>query len=251
MLSGKTVSIDLIIEELNRDYGFESVNKPDVAEWIWKAMGLIGTPDPFEDKPTELDIIEYRALLPVDLYSINGVRDKTTGLTMREMTDLFHKFGDSTYESGAEIVAYTDPATEETYDTYVGPETDSDYYTFKVQGNYIYTGMDTGTIEMSYKAIPIDIITGMPTIPDNVKYIRGVVSFIAERMAFKLMLKDQLSERKYDLIRTDYFFNVGSAQSACHELSPARMETLINRWKSTYIGPEHFDFGLKYLGSRE
>jgi hypothetical protein len=251
MLSGKTVSIDLVIEELNREYGFESVNKTDVAEWIWSAMSLIGTPYPFPDKPAELTIVDYRSILPVDLYSINGVREKETGLTMREMTDLFIPFGDTTYESGTEVEAYVDPATEVAYDTYVGPEYSSDYYTFKVQGNYIYTGLDAGTIEISYKAIPIDIVTGMPTIPDDVKYIRGVVDFIAERMAFKLMLKDQLSERKYDLIRTNYLFNIGAAQSACHALSPARMETLINRWKSTYIGPEHFDFGLKYLGSRE
>ena len=251
MISGKTVTIDLIIENLDDDYGFKNIDKGVVAEWVWKAMSFIGTPYPFEDKGVELIIVDNKAILPVDLYSVLGVREKLTGLPMRETTDLFHTFGIAEYESGTEVEAYVDPATEDTYDTYVGPDYSSEYYTFKMQGNYIFTGMDAGTIELAYKALPIDILTGLPVIPDDAKYIRGVVSFIAERIALKMFLRDQLTERKYDLIRTDYFFNIGSAQSACHQLNPARMETLINRWKSTYLGPEHFDLGNRYLGSRE
>ena len=70
-------------------------------------------------------------------------------------------------------------------------------------------------------------------------------------MAFRLMLKDLLSERKYEIIRQDYFFNAGAAQSVCKKADAAMMETLINRWKSTYLGPDHFDTGFKHLGSRE
>jgi hypothetical protein len=253
MLSGRTVSIDTILEILSQDYGFSEIDKSEVAEWIWRSMGIIGTPYAMEDKPIELTLVDYRAKLPVNLYSINGVREKTLGIPLREMTDLFSKFEDTAYEGVTEIIADYDPASEtgEYYETIVGPDTSSEYYTYKTQGDYIYTGIETGTIEMSYKAFPIDIVTGMPTIPDNARYIRGVVSFIAERLAFRMMLKDQIQKDKYDLIRTDYFFNVGSAQSECHMPDPSRMETLLNRWKSTYLGPEHFDTGFKHLGSRE
>lgn len=259
MLNGRTVSIDMIIEDLDREYGFEVINKADVAEWIWKSMAIIGTPYPYEDKSQELEIVSYRASLPIDLYSITAVREKTTGVPMREMTDLMSKFIDTTYGGFKTIIGDYDPAypstyvgnIQEYYNTIVGPDGYSEYYTYKTQGNFIYFGMEEGDVEMQYKAIPIDIITGMPTIPDNAKYIRGVVSFIAERMAFKLMLKDMLSERKYEIIRQDYLFNIGAAQSVCILPDPSRMETLINRWKSTYLGPNHFDTNLKYLGSRE
>jgi len=252
MLNGKTVTIEHIIEQLYRDYSFDNINKSEVAEWIWNAMGLIGTPYPFEDKPKEITIIEYKAELPIDLYSILAVREKTTGIPFREMTDLFQKFGLGSYENGTEVeTPDVDPLTGENYDTYIGPDTSSEYYTYKVQGNYIFTGMENGTIEMAYKAIPIDVVTGMPVVAEDVAYIRGIVSFIAERLAFRMMLKDMITERKYDIIRSDYLFNVGAAKNSCHQLNPSRMETLINRWKSTYIGPEHFDTGLRYLGSRE
>jgi len=253
MLSGRTVPIDMIIEQLRQDFGFQDIDRGEVAEWVWRALGVIGTPYAYEDKPIELEVVEYRASLPVDLYSIVGCREKSTGIPLREMTDTFFKFGESVYEGTTEIIADYDPASEtgEYYETIVGPEASSEYFTFKTQGNYLYSGIQNGTIEMVYKAIPIDVLTGLPTIPDNVKYIRGVVSFIAERIAFRMFLKDQLSEVKYNYILKDYLFNVGAAQAECHALDPSRAETLLNRWKSTYLGTDHFDTNFKYLGSRE
>lgn len=251
MLSGRTVPVDMLIEQLIQDYGFETVNKAEVVEWVWRSMEIIGTPYPYEDKSVELEIVDYRASLPINLYSVGMIREKTSGITLREMTNMFSKFGDSVYEGVTEIEVDTDPADGTIYSTIVGPDASSEYYTFKTQGNFIYFGMDTGTVEMQYKAIPIDSVSGMPTIPDNAAYMRGIVSFIAERMAFRMMLKDMLSERKYEIIRQDYLFNVGAAQSACKMPDVSRMETLINRWKSTYLGPDHFDTGFVHLGSRE
>lgn len=260
MLNGRTVSVDLLIEQLYQDYGFENINKAEVVEWVWRSMSIIGSPYTYEDKKVELTIEDFRAEIPLNLYSVGMIREKTTGLPLREMTDMFSKFGDNAWAGATEIIADYDPAypyvsatenTVEYYQTTVGPYAMSELYTYKTQGNFLYFGMETGTVEMQYKAIPIDIVTGMPTVPDNAVYIRGIVSFIAERMAFRMMLKDMLSERKYEIIRTDYFFNVGAAQSVCKMPDPSRMETLINRWKSTYLGPDHFDTGLMYLGSRE
>lgn len=251
MINGRTVTVDTILEELYRDYSFDNLNKGEVAEWVFKAMGLIGSPYPFEDKPAELTIENYRAELPVDLYSISAVREKTTGTNMREGTDLFGSFGLPAYAETQIVNTGALDNSGNPYQTVVGPEYSSEYYTFKTQGNYIYTGLKTGVIEMAYKAIPIDVVTGLPVIPDDVRYIRGVVSFVAERIAFRLFMKDLIQAQKYDLIRTEYFFNVGSAKSACYQLSPARMETLINRWKSTYLGPDHFNDGLAFVGSRE
>jgi hypothetical protein len=260
MLNGRTVSVDLLIEQLYQDYGFENINKAEVVEWVWRSMSIIGSPYTYEDKPVELIIEDFRAKLPIDLYSIGMLREKTTGIPLREMTDMFNKFGDSAWAGTTEIIADYDPAypyvspaenTVEYYNTIVGPDTSSEYYTFKVQGNFIYFGMETGTIEMQYKAIPIDIVTGMPTLPDNAVYLRGVEGFIAEKLAMRLLIKDQISERKYDIIAKNYYFDVGAAMNVCKMPDHSRMETLINRWKSTYLGPEHFDTGLKYLGSRE
>jgi hypothetical protein len=260
MLNGRTVSVDMLIEQLIQDYGFETVNRAEVIEWVWRSMAIIGTPYPYEDKSVELDIVDYKSSLPLNLYSIGMIREKTTGIPFREMTDMFNKFGNSAYEGLTEITADFDPAypyvsaaenTVESYQTIIGPNASSEFYTYKTQGNFIYFGMDNGTAEMQYKAMPIDIVTGMPTLPDNAIYLRGVEGFVAEKLAMRLLMKDQISERKYDIIAKNYYFDVGAAQNICRMPDPSRMETLINRWKSTYLGPEHFDTGLMYLGSRE
>ena len=252
MLNGKVVSVELLIEQLYQDYGFENINKSEVVEWVWRSMAIIGTPYPYEDKNVEVLISDYRSILPVDLYSINMIREKETGIPLREMTDLFFKFpeADASTTPTVNTGDYdTDLVTE--FQTIIASNSSSEYYTYKVQGNYMYTGAETCTLELAYKAMPIDLVTGMPTIPDNAVYLRGIESFVAEKLALRMMLRDQLSERKYEIIRQDYFFNVGAAQNICRMPDPTRMETIINRWKSTYLGPEHFDTGFKYLGSRE
>ena len=259
MLSGKVVSVDMLLEMLHQDYGFPDLNRTEIIEWVWRSMEIIGTPYPYEDKTMELDVVDFRAKLPVNLYSIGQVREKTLGIPLREMTDMFNKFGDTAWEGTTEVIADYDPAYPyvsdaedvEYYETIVGPDSSSEYYTYKTQGDYMYFGMETGTVELQYKAIPVDIVTGMPTLPDNAVYLRGVEGFVAERLAMRMLLKDQISERKYDIIASNYYFDVGAAQSICHRPDPSRMETLINRWKSTYLGPDHFDTGMMYLGSRE
>jgi hypothetical protein len=251
MLSGRVVSIDMLIEQLIQDFGFETIDKTEVAEWVWRSMQIIGTPDPYEDKTVEKEIVDFRTNLPLNLYEISLVREKTLGIPLREMTDLMNRFGDTAYEGTTEIEVDTDPATGLIYSTIIGPDTSSEYYTYKTQGNFIFFGMETGIVEIQYKAIPIDIVTGMPVLPDNAVYLRGVEGFVAEKLAFRMYLKDLISERKYDKIAQQYYFDVGAAQNICKRPDAARMETMINRWKSTYLGPGHFDTGLMYLGSRE
>jgi hypothetical protein len=252
MLNGRTVSVEMLIENLQQDYGFSDINKSEIIEWLWKSMEIIGSPYPYEDKPIEIDIVNHRGVLPVNLYSINAVREKTTAIPLREMTDLFNKFELPAYQEDLVVSSDVDPSTGVYYETVIYPDTTaSEYYTYKVQNNYIYTGLKEGTLEMQYKAIPIDIITGMPVIPDSAIYIRGVVSFIAERLAFRMFMKDMLTQAKYELIRQDYLFNVGAAKNICTIPNASRMETLINLWRSTYLGPSHFDDGFMFLGSRE
>jgi len=250
-LNGKNVQIDNILERIYRDYGLQDIYPDEVVEWIWDVVSFIGTPYAIEDaEPAKIEIVNYRGVLPYNLYSVVQVREYTTGRAMREMTDTFFRSQNSIFNEGTDVEQDLDPATEETFYTTVGPSTNPDYFTFKVQGNYIFTGIDNGDIEMAYKKFPVDENTLLPLIPENAKYIRAVVDYIAEKKAFKLMLQDLLSERKYDRIAQKYLFSVGAAQSECILPDVSRMETLINRMKSPLPYHRHFDTGFKHLGSR-
>jgi hypothetical protein len=250
-LNGKSVQIDSILERVLRDYGLQDIYPDEAAEWIWDIVAFIGTPYVMEDaEPVKIEIVNYRGILPYDLYSVEQVREYTTGIPMREMSDLFFGSQNSIFNEGTELEQDADPTTGETFTTAVGPTTDPDYFTFKIQNNYIFTGIDNGDVEMAYKKFPVDENTLLPLIPENAKYIRAVVSYIAERKAFKLMLQDLLSERKYDRIEQKYLFDVGAAQSECILPDKTRMENLINRMKSPYPYHDHFDVNFRHLGSR-
>lgn len=251
MLSGKTVSMDYIIEQLHDEYGFSNLDQGSISEYIWKIVGIIGTLEPLKDAdPYTVTITEHRGLLPHDLYQLTGVREYTTGRMMTEITDLFFLSQNESIETETEVVTELDPATNEYFYTVVFSDSYPELYRYKTQGNYIYTAFSTGRVELAYKAFPVDITTGLPVLPDDAIYLRGIISFIAERLAFKLMLQDLLSERKYEIIRQDYLFNVGAAQNKCIMPNAARMEILSNRWRAPHPYHENFDTGFTYLGSR-
>jgi len=251
MLSGKQTTVDYILEQLDDEYGFSNLTRSDIKEFIWKVVGYIGTKEPLKDaEPATLTIAEHRALLPHDFYKVTGVREYTTGTMMYEISDLFFLSNNENIPDETEVITDTDPATGEEYYTVVFSDDTPELYRYKLQGNYIYTAFQTGRVEVAYKAFPVDVETGLPMIPDDPMYLRAVVSFVAERLALKMMLRDELSERKYELLRQDYLFNVGAARGECIQPDASRMEVLVNRWKSPHPYYNHFDEGFKYLGSK-
>ena len=250
-LNGKNVQIDNILERVYRDYGLQDIYPDEAAEWIWDVVAFIGTPYAIEDAvPVKIEIVDYRGILPYDLYSVEQVREYSTGRAMREMTDTFFKSQNSIFNEGTDVEQDVDVTTGESFYTSVGPSSNPAYFTFKIQGNHIFTGIDNGNVEMAYKKFPIDENTLLPLIPENAKYIRAVVDYIAEKKAFKLMLQDLLSERKYDRIAQKYLFSVGAAQSECVLPNVSRMEILVNRMKSPLPYYDHFSTNFRGMGSR-
>lgn len=252
MLNGTTVSIDYIIERLqSAPYHFDNVNKDDVAEFIWEVVGYIGVLEPFVDaEPAVISIENHRGLLPYNMYSIEAVREYSTGTMMHSMSDLFFNTTNDNLETDTEVITDTDPATGEEYYTTVFPENSPELFRYKTQGNYIFTAFPTGRVEVAYKAFPVDTKTGLPLLPDDAKYLRAIIAFIAERLGLGMYLRDEITERKYSLLEREYLFAVGAAKT--HTIMPdkSKMQTIINRWKSPHSYYGHMDSGFKYLGSR-
>ena len=120
-------------------------------------MQIVGVPKMFDNKTATLEVTKYKAELPCDFYSILGVRTSKNHIAFRATTDIYHLSEDK------------DPA---------------DYYrdlTYKIQGNYIFTSIEEGEIEISYLSIPVDE-EGLPMIPDNVKYINALELYIKKRL---------------------------------------------------------------------
>jgi len=231
-LNTKYTSIEEILERIRREFGFEDVYADDVREWIWDVMGFMAVPQMFIEKIADVTVENWRAPLPVDLYSLTEhmLRDKGTGYVLRKSANLFQQSDQIDLSAvrvnvdGESVVSDDDIISDGTqYASIIVPDHDYADYTYTISNNHIFTNVKEIELEMRYTAFPIDDRM-FPLIPDDPKVIRAVVWYVGERLAFKMMLSDKLSERKYEMIKQDYLFNVASAKTKAHTMDLAEME---------------------------
>ncbi len=231
MLAPKYTTIDRILEKV-RSEGFEEVYRDEVIEWVWDVVGYLGIVQALEDKYVEIDFDNYYFYTPADLFKIEAIREKSSQVALKRSSDLFHILnqdtyapsmirleGESTAVGGAESTAFV--------------ATDSQYLrvwqlSYLEKDTKIYIGFKEGTLQMAYKAFPVDE-AGFPKIPDDAKYIRAVVDYLCMKISKRMMLKDQLSERKYEKFKEEYYFSAASARTSAQMPDMDLMEAIKNR----------------------
>ena len=184
---------------------------------------IVGMPRIFEDKTEILEIEEYRAMLPNDFHNMLQVRTAFNGRTIQliNSTDNYHT---STNKNGMD-------------------------YTYKVQGNIIYTSFKEGKIEISYQSIKVDE-EGYPMIPDNSSFTRALESYIKKQWFTILFDLNKINNAVLQNVQQDYAFNVGQAQSDLVRPTIDQMESITNMWNSILPG-KHHSTGFAFLGSKE
>jgi len=208
MLNGKYVPLSTVIEKVYRDFDFsEEIDPTDMYEWAGDALDLIRTPALYVERITDgrdhpmIDIVNGRGLLPCDLVHIIQTAD-CHGRPLRTSTDSFHMSG---YQSSM-----------------CKDFTCSSELTYKVNNNYIFPSFNSGQIVMSYLAFPTDE-NGIPLIPDDMVFQTAVKNYIAERIAFRQMIKGILQPTIYNMIRQEKDWYIGKAQTSA--LIPNRDKT--------------------------
>ena len=272
MLNGNYQTVSSIMQRVYRTYGFDEINRIDVAEWLWEVMSYLGVVTAFVDKATDpatpITIANYRGTLPVDFYSLdNGmVREYATKTPMRYGADVGGLLSDS--DNNITVPSYTEPlgmsydgtgVTEITQLIQINTTLFKDsQLTYKLTNGYIYTGFDSGQIEMQYQAFPIDTTSDpssldymMPLVPDDAKYIRAVVDFIGERIAFKKVITGKIDPKVYELINQNYCFSAGAAKTHAATPNLAMMESIKNRSFRLIQTNTEFWSNFKYLGDEQ
>lgn len=228
-LNGSYVTVQFILDKLEQDYGFDDIEYNEVVEDIWDILGYVSDPSTFERKFANVAIEDYRGIIPSDFYTIvdGTVMETETYIPFIESSDLLDRFSD---------------------DTDMLADTDALDYSYRIIGGYIYVGIDSTTLTMSYRAFPTE--NNLPLVPDNAKAIRAVVDYIGERIAFRLMLKDKLSERKYEIIQQKSLFATAAYKTSSKIPSIDKMERLKNIHLNILRNPNMHDNQFKYLGTR-
>lgn len=238
MITTRYTNLTEILERVRRDYGFEEVYYDECKEWVWDVIGFMGAPELLIPKTQTIPIRNWRGELPIDVYDLKDhlLRESKSGRVMTLSTEVFMK--DDVVKDRDSIIMYDESVNFDEdaervpgvkYASIISTLYDIDDYAYKIQGDFIFTAIKEGEVELSYTAFPMDEKKLEPLIPDEPKAIRAVVNYLAERIAFRLMMVDKLSERKYEGIKQEYLFNVGAAITKARIQSVPELENLKNR----------------------
>jgi len=263
MLTTSYTTVDRVIENVYRDFGFVNINKSEVMEWIWDVMGVLNIYSALESKFRHLPIVEWKTIIPVDMYKIENIREKTTGVLLRKTTDLFHRLnssndsgiGTTTVFEGPTIVIDANGSVDINNTTVFvaqwgnGPVI-PEQLTYQEHNGSIYFGFKDGDVEISYSAFPVTD-DGEPKIPDDPQYIRAVVTYIAARLATRGYYRGEMSKAIKDDIDSQYCFAAGAAKGKAIIPDIDMMEAIKNMRMRLIPKPNEHATGFKYSGEIE
>lgn len=215
------VNIREILSRLLRHPLLTDLNLETAIQFTADFFGIMGLPTTYVDAQEEVGIESYRGMLPCNLISINQVRWKKNGICMRSMTDNFN--GHSEGDNG-------EP-------------------TFKTQGRMIYTSFKEGTVEVSYKAMPIDS-EGYPLLPDEPTFLRALELYIKKQWFTILFDMGKISPAVLQNTQQEYAFAAGACNNTFMIPSPSEMESITNMMNQLIPRFNGFKKGFKHLGDK-
>ena len=182
-------------------------------------LQTVGFPQSFIDKSTCLKIKDYRALMPYDLIQIIQVKDTKSNKYLRSMSSNIY-------------------------------DKDKSNFTFKTQGNVIYTSFKEGNIELYYKAIPIDK-NEVPLIPDHPIFLKALELYIKKEWFTILFDTGKINQNILHNTQQEYAFKVAQCTNMFITPSVSEMQTITNMLNKLLPDTKQFDRGFKGLGVKE
>lgn len=221
-------NIRLILDRLLEHPLLQNITIETAVAYTVDFMRIVGVPDMFMEKTDILEVKKYRAVLPCDYYQMIQVRSTKDGnFAFRYSTDTFHMSNCKNSNSRE----FSD-------------------LTYKIQGNFIYTSIEEGKIEISYKAIATDS-EGYPLLPDNSSFTRALELYIKKRHFTILFDIGKIDSKVLQNVQTEYAWAVGDCQSEFNRLSIDKAESFYNSWKTLILRDTEHRTGFKNNGAKE
>jgi hypothetical protein len=230
MISGHFISIKSIADRLLMNPIMKDLNFEFIIDKTVECLRLVNMAPIYASKMEKITIKQYKGDLPLDLIYTEQVYYNDNGRLVP-------------LDKGTDII-------QEHYNNTAAQETTHTSITYNVSLSKINTNIESGELAIAYKAIAIDEEC-FPMIPDNIKLIRCIESYIKYRWFDILNDMDKVSDRKLSKAETDYCFNVAQAQSDLIMPDLAEMEEFTNSVRQILPNTNQFKERMKFLGSRE
>lgn len=225
-MSEQYTNIRLILDKILRHPLMQDLSLESAVDYTVDFMRIVGVPNMFMEKTEILEIEKYRAMLPDDYYQMIQVR-KVKGGTFRYSTDTFHM-----------------SESEEPNDRNISD------FTYKIQGNIIYTSMEDGEIEISYQSIATDE-EGYPLLPDNSSFTRALRLYIKKEYFTTLFDMGKIQSTVLNQALQDYAWAVGDCQTEFNRLSLDKAESFYNSWRTLIMRDTEHRTGFINNGTKE
>lgn len=219
----KTISIKVLGDRIMQHPLMQDIAFEQIISYTLDFIRIIGVPKIFLEKIELIPVKEYRAVLPCDLVEIIQVREQCRDFCMRASTNTFH-------------VTDHEPNPYE--------------YTFKVQGDILYTNLREGTLEIAYRAVAIDE-EGYPLISEDPVFIRALETYVKKQWFTILFDLGKIQPAVLQNVQQEYAFYVGQAQNKLVMPTLSEMESLSNMWTSLLHKTNEFKTGFKTTGAKE
>lgn len=216
------VNLRVILDRILRHPLLQELQLESAVQYLVDFLGIMGLPTTYIDTIEEVSIKEYRGLLPCNLISINQVRWKEQNIYLRSMTDLFN--GSYSKENGEA--------------------------TFKTQGRVIFTSFKEGTLEISYKSIPVDN-EGYPLLPDEPNFLRALELYIKKQWFTILFDMGKITPAVLQNTQQEYYAAAGACNNSFLIPSVSEMESIKGLMNQMIPRFNEFNHGFKHEGNRE
>ena len=232
----RRVMDDLMEHPLLRDLTLEQV-----VRYVIRFIGLHGFTKFYQDKIEDVEIDEFRGVLPCDLVSIIQVKDLGTGVCLRAMTDNFTPG----------LIPHEKKHNAPRSSVYIPPS--HTFYrepTFKTQGRVIFTSFPKGTVGVAYKAIPVDD-DGYPQLIDNENYLAALEAYIKKQVFTIKFDTGKITNAVLQNTQQEYAWLAKQLSSEFVIPSISEMEAITRSLNTLIPQIRHFDNGFTDLGNRE
>lgn len=222
--NGRTTSVSEILWRVLRNNLAQDLSLDQASEFALEFIRLIGAPLAFIDKVEEIQIENYKGLLPDNLIEIRGIR--SNGRALRYATNLYHNVLDSEA---------------------------SDYnreFTYTVQNCILTTSFRKGCVEISYKALSVDEL-GYPLIPDNESYKMGLEYYILYRHIEPLWSMGKIPDKVFQYYGQQRDWYLGQASSSLVVANGDHLQSIMNGINRLIINTQAYDNFYKNYGERE
>lgn len=219
----RSINIKQLIDKVRRHPMMADLSMEAIVDYAVDFLQIVGLPTAFMENTAVVEIKNYRGELPSDYMEMVQVRTTTNPVVYyRYTSDTFHKSGNRVHSAP---------------------------YTYKVQGNYIFTSEKDTTIEIAYLAIETDEC-GLPVLPDNAKFIRAIEAYIKYKHFTVLFDCGKITGQILEKADQEYCWAVGACQSEFNRLTLDKAETVLNILNNIFSPTDLHSNGYANMGDK-